>query len=57
MEDISGRASGEASIEGQLDSIRKKWSELAFEVSSYRDAKDKFIIKGIEDILTSLDDH
>ena len=57
VEDISGRASGEAAIEQQLEAIRKKWAELIFEVSPYRDAKDKFIIKGIEDILTNLDDH
>ena len=57
VEDVSGRASGEAQIEAQLEAIKKKWSELVFEVFPYRDAKDKFIIKGIEDIMTALDDH
>ena len=57
IQDISGRASGEAAIEQQLEDIRQKWSELAFEVAMYREQKDKFIIKSVEDIMTNLDDH
>lgn len=40
-----------------MDDIRTKWAELAFEVANYREQKDKFIIKSVEDIMTSLDDH
>lgn len=57
VEEVSGRASGEAAIESQLDNIKKKWAELAFEVGPYRDFKDKFMIKSVEDIMTALDDH
>jgi dynein heavy chain len=57
MEEISGRASGEAGIESQVDEIKKKWSELAFTVSNYREQKDKFIIGGVDDIIAALDDH
>ncbi len=57
IEDVSSRASGEAAIELQLESIKEKWAELAFEVASYRESKDKFIIKSVEDIMTNLDDH
>lgn len=57
MEEISGRASGEAGIERQVDEIKKKWQELNFIVSSYRDYKDKFILGTVEDIIAALDDH
>jgi len=57
MEEISGRASGEAGIERQVDEIKKKWQELNFIVSSYRDYKDKFILGTVEDIVAALDDH
>lgn len=57
MEEISGRASGEAGIEMQLDEIKKKWQELTFTVQNYRDYKDKFIIGGIDEIIAALDDH
>lgn len=57
MEEISAKASGEAGIEMQLDEIKRKWQELNFEVKSYRDYKDKFILGSIEDIVAALDDH
>lgn len=57
MEEISGRASGEAGIERQVDEIKKKWQELAFIVMPYRDYKDKFILGTVEDIIAALDDH
>lgn len=57
VEDISGRATGEAQIETQLEGIRKKWAELAFIVLPYREFKDKFRISGLDDIMTALDDH
>ena len=57
MEEISGRASGEAGIEMQVEEIKKKWSELTFTVMNYREQKDKFIIGGLDDIVAALDDH
>ena len=57
MDEISGRASGEAGIEMQVEEIKKKWQELAFVVNNYRDYKDKFIIGSLDDITAALDDH
>ena len=57
MEEISSKASGEASIELQLEEIRKKWQDLKFEVHPYREYKDKYIIGSVDDIIASLDDH
>lgn len=57
MEDISGRASGEAGIEMQVEEIRKKWLELNFIVRNYREQKDKFVLGSVEDIVAALDDH
>ena len=57
MEEISAKASGEAAIEMQLEEIKKKWLDLNFEVKSYRDYKDKFILGSVEDIVQALEDH
>ena len=57
IEEISVRASGEAQIIDTLESIRKKWTELAFVVTSYREQKDKFIIQGVDEVISHLDDH
>ena len=57
MEEISSRATGEASIVAQLEDLRKKWLELSFEVLPYRNYKDKFILGSVEDIIVSLEDH
>ena len=57
LEEISIRATGEAQIQESLENIRKKWGELSFIVTSYREQKDKFIIQGIDDIISNLDDH
>jgi dynein heavy chain len=36
LEEISGKASGEAGIESQMKEIQSKWLELNFEVKQYR---------------------
>jgi dynein heavy chain len=57
IEEISARATGEKQIESQMDEIKTKWGELKFIVNSYREAKDKFIIGSVEEIMQTLDDH
>lgn len=51
MEEISARASGEAQIESQVESIRSKWAELNFIVLPYKEYKDKFTLGTVEDIM------
>lgn len=57
MEEISGRASGEAAIELQVENIQKKWQELNFVVMNYKEYKDKYILGTIDEIIQTLDDH
>ena len=57
IEEISSKASGEAQIDANIESIAKKWTELTFTVNNYREAKDKFVIGTVEEIVSTLDDH
>lgn len=57
LEEISSKASGEAQIDANIEAISKKWAELAFIVNNYREAKDKFVIGSLEEIISTLDDH
>ena len=57
IEQISARATGQSQIEGQLEQIQGKWGTLNFVVNHYREAKDKFIIGTVEQIMQTLDDH
>jgi len=57
IEEISSKASGEATIELQLEEMRKKWLDLKFEVFPYREYKDKYVIGVVDDIIATLDDH
>jgi hypothetical protein len=41
----------------QLENITKKWSELQFIVLPYNDHKDKYKLTGIDEIISSLEDH
>ena len=50
IEEISSKASGEAQIEFTLQSICKKWEDLNFIVTNYRELKEKFIIGSVEEI-------
>ena len=53
---ISGQASSEATLEEMLSKVARAWSETEFIVLPYRDYKDVFILGGIEDIQTQLED-
>jgi dynein heavy chain, axonemal len=40
-----------------MEEIQQKWGALNFIVNNYREAKDKFIIGSVEEIMQTLDDH
>lgn len=56
IEEISGAASGEAQIEEQMNQISDRWDDTIFTVANYRDTKDRFIIKEVEEVITLLED-
>ncbi|KAL7754337.1 hypothetical protein RI367_000318 [Sorochytrium milnesiophthora] len=53
---IAAQASSEAALEEMLQKVVKLWAEAEFIVLPYRDTKDVFILGGIEDIQTLLED-
>ncbi len=56
IESVSARASGEKNIEDTLQKVISNWDNISFGVFSYRDSKDRFIIKQVEDVITQLED-
>ncbi|KAH9121803.1 hypothetical protein LEN26_010526 [Aphanomyces euteiches] len=57
VSEISATSSGEAQIEASLNKIRVGWEQTQFTCISHRDSKDMFILGGLEDILTLLEDN
>ncbi|XP_058967936.2 dynein axonemal heavy chain 6 [Pocillopora verrucosa] len=56
IEEVSGQASSEASLEGILKKVEDSWKQTEFIVLPHRDSKDVFILGGIDDIQALLDD-
>uniref|UniRef100_A0A5F8HIF6 Dynein axonemal heavy chain 6 n=1 Tax=Monodelphis domestica TaxID=13616 RepID=A0A5F8HIF6_MONDO len=56
IQDISGQASGEASLETILKKVEDAWKTTEFIVLPHRDSKDVFILGGTDDIQVLLDD-
>lgn len=56
IEDISGGAQGEMSIESTMKIVDDRWQEVNFTVINYRDTKDRYIIADVEDLITQLED-
>jgi dynein heavy chain len=56
-EEISGVASGEYALELQLEKIEAGWKNFNFTLNSYRDSKDIFILAGLDEVLTLLEDN
>ncbi len=50
IEEQSASASGEAALQEDIDKIEKKWKEIPFAVTPYRQYKDKFIIKEVDEV-------
>jgi dynein heavy chain len=56
IQEISGQASSEASLEGILKKVEDSWKSVDFVVIPYKDSKDVFILGGTDDIQQNLDD-
>ncbi|EDO31800.1 predicted protein [Nematostella vectensis] len=56
IEEVSGQASSEASLEGILKKVEDAWKSTEFIVLPHRDSKDVFILGGVDDIQAVLDD-
>ena len=56
-EEISGVASGEYALELQLEKIEAGWKDFNFTLNPYRDSKDIFILAGLDEVLTLLEDN
>ncbi|XP_063314781.1 dynein axonemal heavy chain 6 [Pelobates fuscus] len=56
IQDISGQASGEASLEAILKKVEDAWKVAEFVTLRHRDSKDVFILGGTDDIQVLLDD-
>ncbi|KAH0628434.1 hypothetical protein JD844_009589 [Phrynosoma platyrhinos] len=56
IQDVSGQASGEASLEAILKKVEDAWKTTEFIVLPHRDSKDVFILGGTDDIQVILDD-
>jgi dynein heavy chain len=53
---ISSQASSEATVEEMLLKVSTSWGETDFTVLPYRDYKDVYILGGVDDIQTQLED-
>ncbi|XP_075229380.1 dynein heavy chain at 16F [Lycorma delicatula] len=56
LQEISGQASSEASLEGLLHKVEDAWKALEFSLVTHRDAKDVFILAGLDEVQTVLDE-
>lgn len=57
VSEISGIASGEAALEASLTKIKDAWDDTRFELLPYRNSKGVYILGGLDDIFTLLEDH
>jgi dynein heavy chain len=57
VEEISGTATGENSLETTLEEIKKIWGQTNFTLAKHRDSADRFVITAIDDTLTQLEEH
>lgn len=56
IQEISGQATGEAKLEESLKKVDTVWKTLELSVISYRDARDIYILGGIDELQAVLDD-
>ncbi len=56
VQEISGKASSEASLETILKKVEEAWKTLEFPVLQYKDMKDVYILGGTDEIQVQLDD-
>ena len=56
IQEVSGQASSEASLESILKKVEDAWKSTEFVVLPHRDSRDVFILGGTDDIQVLLDD-
>ena len=56
IESISNQARGEDAILSTMKGVIAHWDNCDFTVANYRDSKDRFIIKQVEDVITLIED-
>ena len=56
IQEISGQASSEASLEGILKKVEESWRSVDFVVIPHKESKDVFILGGTDEIQQLLDD-
>ena len=56
LQEISGQASSEASLESILKKVEDSWKTVDFTVLPHKDSKDVFILGGTDEIQQNLDD-
>ena len=49
-------AKGEADLSRQMAVVKDRWAVREFFVAPYRDTKDRFIIKEVEEVISDLED-
>ncbi|EEZ99537.1 Dynein heavy chain, cytoplasmic-like Protein [Tribolium castaneum] len=56
LQEISGQASSEASLEQLLKKVEEAWKTLEFQVMLHKDSKDVYILGSLEEVQSVLDD-
>ena len=56
IQEVAGMAKGEADLSRQMEGVKERWSVREFTVVPYRDTKDKFILKEVEEVISDLED-
>ena len=56
VEEISAKATGEASIQADLGLLVKEWSEVLLKIVPYRSFKDKFVLSDASEVFEKLED-
>ena len=57
ISEISSAASGEQQIEKSIQDIEDSWMDAAFVTAPYRDSRDVYILSGLDDVYTLLEDN
>ena len=53
---VSVEATQEKQLESQLEKVVKRWEDVSFAVTNYKESKDTFILGGLEEVFTALED-
>ena len=57
VSEVSAAASGEAQLEASLETVEQGWADMEFVTLSHRDQKGVYILGGLEEVLTLLEDN